>query len=211
MHNASIIIPCYNQAQYLGDAIQSALSNNPLEVIVVNDGSTDHTSQVAKMYDVKLIEQDNQGLSSARNAGIREAKGEWILPLDADDKIDSTFLINTIGIDDIVGVVWQEFGDDNRIMSCPTLHPKLSDFRTHNRICCTSLFKKTMWEQLGGYDESMKLGYEDYDFWMRALLADYHVTIVPKILFFYRKHGQSMINGAVEHHDLIKQYMSTKY
>ena len=93
MQKVSIIIPVYNHAQWLPDAISSALNQTvPCEVIVVNDGSPDNTSEVAKMFDVKLIEKENGGLSSARNAGIKEATGEWILTLDADDKIAPDFV-----------------------------------------------------------------------------------------------------------------------
>ena len=93
MQKVSIIIPVYNHAQWLPDAISSALNQTvPCEVIVVNDGSPDNTSEVAKMFDVKLIEKENGGLTSARNAGIKEATGEWILTLDADDKIAPDFV-----------------------------------------------------------------------------------------------------------------------
>ena len=86
----SIIIPCYNHAAFLPDAIESALAQDypDVEVIVVNDGSTDNSSEVARRYPVRLIEQENKGLSAARNTGIRAATGTWILPLDSDDKIE---------------------------------------------------------------------------------------------------------------------------
>ena len=83
----SIIIPCYKQAHFLAEAIESALAQDydNFEVIVVNDGSPDNTSEVAKRYPVSLIEQENKGLSAARNAGIKASTGSWILPLDADN------------------------------------------------------------------------------------------------------------------------------
>ena len=85
----SIIIPCYNQAEYLPQAIESALNQKTgedFEVIVVNDGSTDNSLEIAKSYKgIKVISQVNKGLSSARNTGIMNAIGDYILFLDADD------------------------------------------------------------------------------------------------------------------------------
>src|SRR6185503_10394131 len=86
----SIIIPCYNQGRYLGDAIESVLrqSYRRLEIIVVDDGSTDDSSQVARKYsDVKLRRQENRGFSRARNAGLEASRGDYLVFLDADDRL----------------------------------------------------------------------------------------------------------------------------
>ena len=95
----SVIVPCYNQAQYLDECLQSVLDQTytDWECIIVNDGSPDHTEEIAKNWvekDTRFIylSKENGGLSSARNAGIEIAKGEWILPLDADDKIGERYL-----------------------------------------------------------------------------------------------------------------------
>lgn len=204
----SIIIPCYGQAHYLEDAIESALTQTVLcEVIVVNDGSLDNTSEIAKKYPVRLVEKTNGGLSSARNAGIAVAKGEYILTLDADDIITQDFVEKTLGLDDIVGTQQQEFGDSHILWTNNNLHPTFEDFKKNNQINCCSLFKKEIWEKVGGYDENMRIGYEDWFFWLKATKAGYKVTIVPEPLFFYRKHGQSMVSNAVKHHDEIYKYM----
>ncbi len=87
----SIIIPCYGQAQYLSDAIDSALSQTypNIEVIVVNDGSPDNTEGIARPYGDRIIylEQENRGLATARNTGIAKSSGQWLQFLDADDLI----------------------------------------------------------------------------------------------------------------------------
>ena len=86
----TVVIPCYNQAHFLGEAIESVLSQSyrNFEVIVVDDGSTDNTSEVASRYEgVRLVRQENRGLSGARNRGMREAKGEYVVFLDADDRL----------------------------------------------------------------------------------------------------------------------------
>ena len=95
----SIIVPCYNQAQYLDECLQSVLEQTypHWECIIINDGSPDNTEKVAQEWVVKdtrfkYIYKENGGLSSARNAGIEIADGEFILPLDADDKISAHYL-----------------------------------------------------------------------------------------------------------------------
>lgn len=210
----SIVIPAYNQAHWLPEAIQSALNQTvPCEIIVVNDGSPDNTSEVAKMFNVKLIEKENGGLSSARNAGIKEAVGEWILTLDADDKIAPDFIEKCLKYKDeydIIGTGQEEFGDSNNKHIFKT-NPTHEDFLQNNQINCCSLFRKEIWENIKGYDEHMKLGYEDWDFWIKATHAGYKVVTVPEYLFFYRKHGVSMVTKAIENHNQIKQYMLSKY
>src|SRR5829696_2931566 len=86
----SVVVPCYNQARFLGEAIESVLAqSHPLfEVVVVDDGSTDDTSEVAARYPgVRLVRQENRGLSGARNAGLARSRGEYVVFLDADDRL----------------------------------------------------------------------------------------------------------------------------
>src|SRR3712207_5573157 len=86
----SVVIPCYKQAHFLGEAIESVLAQSypHFEVVVVDDGSTDNTSEVAARYPgVRCVRQDNQGLAAARNSGLAHSKGEYLLFLDADDRL----------------------------------------------------------------------------------------------------------------------------
>src|SRR4051794_37688274 len=86
----SVIIPCYNQAHYLGEAIESVINQTypHFEIIVVDDGSTDNTSEVAGGFkEVRCIRQQNQGLSAARNTGLRESSGAFLVFLDSDDRL----------------------------------------------------------------------------------------------------------------------------
>ena len=85
----TVMIPCYNQARFLGEAIESVLSqSHPDFVVVVDDGSTDNTSEVASSYgQVRLIRQENRGLAAARNRGLSEARGEYVVFLDSDDRL----------------------------------------------------------------------------------------------------------------------------
>ena len=92
MMKVSVIIPCYNQGQYIEEAVKSVLAQTyqNFEIIIVNDGSTDEfTNKLLSDYDkqkTKVLHTDNQGLASARNNGIKVAKGKYILPLDADER-----------------------------------------------------------------------------------------------------------------------------
>ncbi len=215
-NKVSIVIPCYNQARFLSDAIDSALnqSHKDIEVIVVNDGSLDNTSEVATRYraqGVKLIIQKNKGLSGARNAGIKNCAGGWVLTLDADDKIHPTFIEKTIGKNDIVSTGLVTFGNENRRWISPLRHPQAKDFLQKNYINCCSLFKKDVWTIAGGYDENMKDGYEDWEFWIRATKCGFNVTSVPEDLFYYRKHSVSMFTHAKNNHNKIIAYMAGKH
>ena len=104
MPKVSVIIPCYNHGEYLDEAVESVLTQTyqNFEIIIVDDGSTDQsTIDLLKVYrkpKTRVIRTDNQGLASARNNGIKEAKGEYILPLDADDKIGKEYLKKAVKI-----------------------------------------------------------------------------------------------------------------
>lgn len=215
-NKVSIIIPCYKQAQFLPDAIESALAQTrkDVEVIVVNDGSPDNTSEVARRYPVKLIEQENKGLSAARNAGIKASAGGWIIALDADDKLHPQYVEKTIGVNDIVSTRVETFGTHVRTWRSPLPHnhPTHADLLIQNHINCSALFKKDVWTLAGGYDENMRDGYEDYEFWLRATELGFNITIVNESLFFYRKHATpSMLATARQKHNDIIAYMKTKH
>ncbi len=213
----SVVIPCYNQAEYLPDAIRSALAQTypDVEVVVVNDGSPDDTSEVARRYpEVVLVEQENKGLSAARNAGIAASTGQYILPLDADDMIHPTYLekavpLFTTGVG-IVRAYQQNFGDDDTAYALPEVRT-VYDILPRNAICCASVFRRDLWEKVGGFDEAMKSGYEDWEFWIRILAKKKQVRTIPEVLFFYRKHGRSMVDDAVEAHQDIFDYIVNKH
>jgi mannosyltransferase OCH1-like enzyme len=230
-NKVTVVIPCYKQAHFLPDAIESVLNQTyqDIEIIVVNDGSPDNTSEVVKQYmdgiplarnrkaisnngKVKLIEKENGGLSSARNAGIKKAAGGWILPLDADDKIHPQFIERTIGKNDIVATGLVTFGDQSKRWVKPFTNPTLENFLHKNPLNCCSLFKKDVWTMAGGYDENMKLGYEDWEFWIRAAKCGFNFTcLTDEFLFYYRKHSVSMLRDAMAKHNEIIAYMSRKH
>ena len=221
----SIIVPCYNQAQFLDEALQSVLDQTYTnwECVIVNDGSSDHTEEVAQKWVAKdarfkYIYKENGGLSSARNAGISKAMGEFILTLDADDKYEATFIEKALAVmlsNNNIGVVssWEiRFIDDKQFGE---RHPKggtIKDFLFTNAAIGTSLFRKECWEIVGGYDENMKKGYEDWEFYIRVCKSGWTVHIIEEILFFYRQHSISMRTVAVNDYDAeIKKYIFRKH
>ena len=209
--STTVVIPCFNQEEYLFEAVESVLNQTmPCEIIIVDDESDEPVENLWDDKDnVKLIRQKNKGLSGARNTGIKNAKTEYVLPLDADDMIKETFIEDTIGKGDVVSVMQQEFGDSNTLWGIAEDF-SLEAFKINNRANCCCLYKKEMWEKLGGYDENMKDGYEDWDFWIRAVKAGYGFVGVNKPLFLYRKHGHSMIDDAWKKHDKILEYIHNK-
>lgn len=213
----SVIIPCYNHEHFLTTAINSVLeqTHEDIEIIIVDDGSTPPLNPLNYKPDwLIFIRQENKGLPAARNAGIKAASGEWILPLDADDKIAPTFLEKALALTErahIVSTGLQQFGARNGY-SMPLVAPTHKDFLIKNRINCCSLYRRSMWEKLGGYDEKMRDGYEDWDFWLRATNAGYVVRVIQELLFFYRKHNQrTLLNHAQANRAKILEYMRTKF
>lgn len=212
MDKATIIIPCYNYSHFLPQSIESALAQTweNKEIIVVDDCSTDDTEQLmaAKYPQIQYIRHPfNQGLSATRNTGLLASTGDWIMSLDADDWIDKDLLELSIEWAksknaDIVGVWQQEFGERQDVHH---FHPNPShdDFLNGNKINCSSLFKRKVYEALMekdgfAYDERLKKGYEDWQFWLRATKLGFIVTTVTLALFHYRIHKDSMIAGILK-------------
>lgn len=218
----SIIIPCYNQGRFLSDAIDSALAqtHKNIEVVVVNDGSTDNTAEIARSYGkrIKVVTQTNKGLSAARNAGIKASTGGWILPLDSDDTIAPDYIAKTIGKADIVGTWIKCFGKSKDIWKPAHGLPTYENFLKQNHLFSCTLFNRSVFTNTGGYDEEMFVrgkqgcnGFEDWEFWLRATKEDFGVFIVPEPLVNYRIHEVSMYRDADKNRSKILNYMRTKH
>lgn len=207
----SIVIPCFNQAEYLADAIESALEQTlPCEIIVVNDGSTDKSLEIAQRYPIKVINQVNKGLPTARNVGIMNMTGDYLLPLDADDILKENAVevilsvIEATGAD-IIAPSFKTFGLQNEQVILPS-HPTLEDFKTANRIGYFSAIKKEALLEVGGYSPKMLWGYEDFHLWFDLLKRGKKLVTIPEPLVLYRTKEKSMIHTALAHHDeLINQ------
>ncbi len=200
----TIGIPSYNQADYLKEAIESALANNPHEVIVVDDGSTDDSLKIARNYPVKVISQVNKGLASARNTIIMNMEGDYLLPLDADDILmpnaveKITFRILETNAD-IVAPSFRTFGTTNQDVIIGDAN--VFDFLEANRIGYFSAIRKSKLLEVGGYSPRMTWGYEDYHLWINLLNRGAKLVTMEDILVMYRTKENSMITTAQAHHE----------
>lgn len=196
----SIIIPCYNQGKYVSEAIEAALNQTyqDIEIVCVNDASQDNTEEVIKGYTEKyenivfINSEVNGGLPHSRNIAIEKATGEYILPLDADDKIDPTYVEKAVDIMESnpqIGMVYCEaelFGKKHGKWNLPEFDEKLFIFQ--NVIFCSSVFRKSDWLRAGKYNENMKIAWEDWDFWLSFIELGLKPYKIPETLFYYRKH-----------------------
>jgi glycosyltransferase involved in cell wall biosynthesis len=206
----SVIVPCYNQGQFLDDAVNSVLSQtySDFEIIVVNDGSTEQdTIRVLETYNkpkTRVIHTANQGLAAARNNGIREARGVYILPLDADDKICPTYMEKAVrALDDEknVGIVYCEanfFGDKTGKWELPPC--EFPSILMCNVIFSAAFFRRSDWAAVGGYNPAMLYGWEDYDLWLSLLELGRDVRQIPETLFHYRTRSGSMVKTMQPEH-----------
>lgn len=201
----SIIVPCYNQARYMRDAFKSILDSTlqDWECVIVNDGSKDETLQIAQEYEHKdarfhVVDIPNGGLANARNVGIKHSHGKYILPLDSDDKIGEKYLELAVSYLEqhpetkLVNCLCQYFGDTNSIFTLPSY--SYEALLWQNLFVASSVFRRADYDKTNGYNPNMKYGHEDWDFWLSLLTPEDKVYCIPEVLFFYRKHGVSMIS-----------------
>jgi glycosyltransferase involved in cell wall biosynthesis len=207
VHNAlvSIIIPCYNQAHFLGEAIQSVLAQTytNYEIIVVDDGSPDNTAEVVARYsNMRYVRQSNQGLSGARNTGIRQSLGEYLVFLDADDRLMPNALQS--GLD------------------CLRIHPESAFVSGHHRYInydgsllneyppepidddhylallkgnyigmhATVMYRRSIFDRVGGFDTALT-SCEDYDLYLR-IARRHAICRHARIVAEYRWHTANM-------------------
>lgn len=215
----SVIIPCFNQGDYLAEALDSVMKQTftDWECIIINDGSTDSTKDVADKYCQKdsrfiYIEQSNQGPSIARNTGILSSHGEFILPLDADDLIAPSYL--SMAMDyfanhpetQIVYCKAKLFGAIEQEWDLPKY--EYDSFIWLNSIFCTAFFRRSDYDKTSGYNPNMVYGFEDWDFWLSMLNKDSIVYQIDETLFFYRQKNKSR---ATTSHEQMRNLYTTIY
>ena len=202
MSEVSVIIPCFNHGEFLQEAIDSVRSQTvPVrEIIVVDDGSTDDATRseirrVRALEGVQVLEQENAGPSVARNRGIECATGEFIVSLDADDRLKPVFvekLLPLIAGNPGVGIVYGQaytFGEEAGLSSLPPY--RFPDVLLDPCIYSTAIFRRADWVTVGGYREEMKSGWEDFEFWLSIIELGRSVEYLPEPVFDYRKHAVS--------------------
>ncbi|MGZ4964121.1 MAG: glycosyltransferase family 2 protein, partial [Limisphaerales bacterium] len=207
MPKVTVVIPCYNHGRFLDKAVDSILAQTfvDYEIFVINDGSTDPFTirklETYKKPKTTVFTKKNEHLSAARNFGISRSKSDYILTLDSDDYFGPTFLEKAVAImngEANVGIVtsWcQTFGVVKRLVK-HELKAGVKDFLAHNPCHASCLFRRRCWEEAGGYDETMREGYEDWNFNIAVTKRGWHVHAIPEVLFFYRVGNVSMVTGS---------------
>lgn len=219
----SVITPCYNQAAYLTETLDCLIAQtySQWECLVMDDGSTDGSLAIAQAFSqedrrIHWAVQPNQGPSAARNHAIALTKGKYILPLDADDKIDPTYIekaIKALIENPKVKIVYtnaQFFGRLNQPMD---LKPySYEELLRGNIIPITALYRREDYIKSGGYDENMKSGWEDWDFWLSMLGPEDKVLKIEEPLFNYRRKEISR-NDAVSEEEAyaLRKYIYEKH
>ncbi len=201
----SVVIPCYNQAHFLGEAIESVLAQTcrNYEIIVVDDGSPDATSKVASSYPaVRYLRQSNAGLSAARNAGLNASRGQFLVFLDADDRLLQDALqcgLNCLqGHPECVFVSghYQRINADGSLrLRFPQIQLKFDFYHTllernYIGMHATVMYRRQIFDAVGGFSTSLR-SCEDYEMYLR-IVHKHNVTRYDRIVAEYRSHNASM-------------------
>ncbi len=201
MPKVSLVIPCYDLGRYLDEAVDSALGQtyDDFEILIVDDGSTDpQTVALLDGYDrpkTRVLRGPHRGVTAARNLAIAEAKGELVSFFDADDKLHPDFLKRTVAVLDgdpslTFASCWVHlFGHEEwdwKSEACD-LVALLHDCS----VCTAALVRLDAVRAVGGFDEAMELGHEDWDLWLSLVERGHRGVILPEVLFYYRRRGES--------------------
>jgi len=202
----SVVIPCYRQSRYLAESVASVVAQTYTnwELFIVDDGSPDDTREIAQRLiaahpdrRIQLITKPNGGVADARNAGVRSSRGEYWLPIDADDAIAPAFLeraVSVLAARPEVGFVYSDiehFGGETGVYRLP---PFDAETLTHlENVCSTcALVRRELFDQVGGYDAKLR-HYEDWDFWIACAERGWQGHRLPEALFRYRKQRESRL------------------
>lgn len=215
MSKVSVIMPCYNDGAYIEEAVESVFSQTykNIELIVIDDGSDDeYTVQVLKRLshsNIKVIRTQRLRPAGARNAGIAAASGKYILPLDADDKIEPEYIEKAVKVleeNKQIGIVYcyaNLFGEMSGRWDLPDY--SFEKMLLDNIVFVTALFYKEDWERVGGFRVEMKHGMEDYDFWLSIMELGREIYQIPEVLFHYRIKPISRTKEFMHNAEIVKQ------
>jgi glycosyltransferase involved in cell wall biosynthesis len=204
----SVIIPCYNSAAFLEEAIGSAMAQtySPVEIVVVDDGSTDHSPEIAQRLPVRYIRQANSGLAASRNLGIRESKGSYIVFLDADDRLKPEAIEIGVRILAQRPQCAMAVGDHlfvshngsylsaSRKNCPPAFHYEALLRSNFIEMVSTVLFRRSVLEEAGGFDTRFRVS-EDYELYLRVARA-HSIYCHPAIVAEYRIHESNISRNA---------------
>jgi glycosyltransferase involved in cell wall biosynthesis len=202
----SVLIPCYNHGQHIDDAIDSVFNQTftDFEILIVDDGSTDPFT-IQKLSHFKrpktvVTRTSNRGPAAARNCAIQKARGSFFCALDADDKLHPEFFAESLAEFErnpaisFVSCWLQMFGDEAWVWQ--QKHCDLQTLLTECTVATPALVRAEAVRAIGGYDENPEPGFhEDWDFWLSLVEKGFSGTIIPKVLFYYRRQPGSRSQG----------------
>ena len=222
MNKVSVITPCYNDGAYIEQTIKSVREQTykNWEMIIIDDGSDDNnTIEILKKLenesDIHIIKTNRLRPAGARNAGIAVATGEFILPVDADDLIEPTYMecaVEKMLSNPKLGIVYCHadlFGEKTGAWELPDY--SFDKMLLDNVIFVTALFRRSDWEKVGGFRTNMKHGMEDYDFWLSILELGREVYQFPQVLFHYRIKPSSRTTQFMQSVDTVQDTYKTIY
>jgi glycosyltransferase involved in cell wall biosynthesis len=195
-------MPCFNHGAFIGEAIHSVLDQTftDTEIVVVDDGSTDpatiETLRHLRTPRTTVLGTENRGLPAARNFAARHAKGALFCALDADDRLAPEWFERAVSVLDarkelsFVSHWLQTFGDETWTWTPSSC--ELPALLARNTVNGSAVVRREAFEAVGGYDESMREGCEDWDFWLRLVEQGFGGHIIPEVLFYYRRSSTSM-------------------
>ena len=197
----SVMMPTYNNAKYIKQAIESIYAQNyeNIEIIVIDDGSTDDTKEIVKQYkDIKYFYIEHKGISFARNVALEKSKGEYIAFLDSDDywlpeKLNTQIQYFKENSDcEIVFTKYENFFEDEKLKTNKrAMHEKIME-KFLKQYLPSSIIKKELFEKYGNFDENFS-GVEDTEFLYRIKKNGVNISyIIPNVLYVRRIHGQNV-------------------
>ncbi len=204
----SIVVPCFNGGRFL-DGLFASLGRQTFrdfETIIVDDGSTDEGTRKtldSLARDIRIVRQGNRGLPAARNTGFAAARTDFVLPLDCDDEIEPAFLSKTVdalrNAPPEVAFVFTDIRLVGRMKGVLTRDLCPFDQLFINRLPYCMLFRKSAWRDVGGYDATMRDGYEDWDFNLRLIQDGFRGIKIAEPLFVYRVSRDGMLFSRSAH------------
>ena len=220
----SVIMPVYNYGDRIELAIQSVFQSTyqNFELIIIDDGSTNEyvklkLDSIPEHPNIKIIHQENQGPSAARNNGILASKGEYILPLDADDRILPNYIQSCVDVlrnNKMVSPVYCDTAHDGEYRGIEKRPEWSMEMLVGGPfIVNCSMFRREAFDICNGYDTTMK-GWEDYDLWIRMGLNGYVGRRIPSPLFVYFHHeseGTVSTEANANHSQLYKNIMKKNF
>ena len=199
----SVVVPCWNGGRFIDGLLDSlaAQTFRDFETIIVDDGSTeaDTLRKLAALDgSIRVIRQENRGLPAARNAGFEAAAAELVLPLDCDDRIEPAFLAETVAALEAApeaGFAFTHAWLQGLRNGALPRHCNEFDQLFLNQLPYCMLTRKRAWADVGRYDESMRRGYEDWEFNIRLIMGGWRGIEIDKPLFVYHERGDGMLLG----------------